>query len=307
MLQSALATWSKSEIHQDAQRAAEGFAARRAAEQQQEQRRYISHVANNSRAVRETLAGLLFYVWEDDLGPIAAALVSPDARVALRYLTAPPISEADLCTCAAVPGLGLQTLTDPDRLRALLSVVLDKLDPVRIQPVFEKQGSEALAITATAVMMAAQQIQTARRGDEKRGLEDSVERQLTAAGYRQVPAMRVKDSSELEKLPRPGEFMRECTLGGDNGDFAIRLLDGRLLLLECKASNSEINSRKRLNKEAVKNLKIWRDAFGKATLGAAVIQGVFKPDYVAAAQAEGLGIVWGHRLTDLLPVLGTTL
>jgi len=33
----------------------------------------------------------------------------------------------------------------------------------------------------------------------------------------------------------------------------IRLFDGRLMALECKASNSEINSRKRINKEIGQN------------------------------------------------------
>ena len=39
--------------------------------------------------------------------------------------------------------------------------------------------------------------------------------------------------------------------------WLVRLRDGRLLAIECKGSNREINSRKRLNKEAAQNARAW--------------------------------------------------
>jgi hypothetical protein len=50
--------------------------------------------------------------------------------------------------------------------------------------------------------------------------------------------------------PRPGEFCRESELGSRKADFIISLHDQRLLALEYKVSNSELNSIKRLNNDA---------------------------------------------------------
>lgn len=80
----------------------------------------------------------------------------------------------------------------------------------------------------------------------------------------------------------------------------MRLNDGRLLAIECKGSNSEINSRKRLNKEAAQNARAWNARFGSDQIvPAAALQGVFKARYVAAAQDTPMAIFWSHRLDDL--------
>ena len=41
--------------------------------------------------------------------------------------------------------------------------------------------------------------------------------------------------------------MAETLIGEHNADLVVGLHDERILALECKASNSEINSRKRIN------------------------------------------------------------
>ena len=70
--------------------------------------------------------------------------------------------------------------------------------------------------------------------------------------------------------------------------------------MECKSSNSEINSRKRLNKEVVKNAGGWTAYFGNIVIRAAVLRGVFRPQSVMDAQATPIAIFWGHRLQDLV-------
>ena len=88
--------------------------------------------------------------------------------------------------------------------------------------------------------------------------------------------------------------------GSDNADLIVRLDDDRLLAIECKGSNSEINSRKRLNKEAVHNARAWLGRFGSDQVVPAVaLQGVFNARYVAEAQETPMAIFWGHRLDDL--------
>ena len=75
--------------------------------------------------------------------------------------------------------------------------------------------------------------------------------------------------------------------------------NNQILAIECKSSNSEINSRKRLNKEVVKNANGWTSNFGKLVIAGAVLRGVFKPQYDISAQETPVAIFWGHRLSDL--------
>ena len=80
-----------------------------------------------------------------------------------------------------------------------------------------------------------------------------------------------------------------------------------MLALECKASNSEVNSFKRLNKEVVGDAKDWVTRFGKnVVVPAAALQGVFKATNVESAQDTPVYMFWGHRLNDLTAFIQST-
>ena len=83
--------------------------------------------------------------------------------------------------------------------------------------------------------------------------------------------------------------------------------DRHILAIECKASNSEVNSFKRINHEAVGKARSWIAAFGRSQLvPAAILTGVFNPDNLATAQSEGLALFWIHRLDDLREFISGT-
>ena len=74
--------------------------------------------------------------------------------------------------------------------------------------------------------------------------------------------------------------------------------------IECKVSNSEVNSFKRVNDEAPGRARRWLVAFGQAgVVPAAVLGGVFKRANLEAAQTHGLALNWQHRLDDLAAFL----
>jgi hypothetical protein len=101
--------------------------------------------------------------------------------------------------------------------------------------------------------------------------------------------------------------MEGVKLGNDGADFVVGLNDHRILALECKGSNSEINSRKRINKEVANNAQAWLREFGDEMLvPAAAIQGVFKPSYIAEVQEIPVVFFWGHRIEDLKNFLDAT-
>lgn len=76
--------------------------------------------------------------------------------------------------------------------------------------------------------------------------------------------------------------------------------DGRLLALECKVSNSSINSVKRLNRETGDKARNWRSAFGRQVITGAVLAGVYKLGNLISAQDDpGIVIFWEHDLAPL--------
>ena len=88
-------------------------------------------------------------------------------------------------------------------------------------------------------------------------------------GWQQANARSAKGVQKLiTDAPAERSFLTQTNLGTDNADVIVRLDDGRLLAIECKGSNSEINSRKRLNKEAVQNARAWLTGFGADQGGA---------------------------------------
>jgi len=97
-----------------------------------------------------------------------------------------------------------------------------------------------------------------------------------------------------------GHFTREIILAGSKCDVAVRLHDGRLLALEAKVSNSELNSIKRLIRETGGKARVWDRAFGEQVVTGAVLSGVFKLRHLIDAQDKhGLAIFWEHDLSPL--------
>lgn len=228
---------------------------------------------------------------------------------AFRYLTAPPISVDDMETvlCRSVSATAVRT--DAAFAEEVVELIRQTIDPKRFP--WLAAGTAAtdeelhIAKVATAVAATIQRVQTKRRGDEKKDLEGAVVRLLEALNFTKVPTPRTPIVS-TEDLPKAGEYMTGATLGRDNGDCVIGLYDRRRLVVECKSSNSEINSRKRLNKEVVKDARNWDGQFGAQVLTAAALRGVFKPSYVHEAQDTPIMILWAHRLEDLEAFIEST-
>lgn len=240
---------------------------------------------------------------------LAEIVGNPAFFTALRYLTAPPISVDDMETvlCRSVSATAMRT--DAMFAEEVVELIRQTIDPKRfpwLTAGTTPTGEELhIAKVSTAVAATIQRVQTKRRGDEKKDLEGAVVRLLDGIGFRKISTPRNPILS-TEDLPKAGEYMTGATLGRDNGDCVIGLYDRRRLVVECKSSNSEINSRKRLNKEVVKDARNWDEQFGAQVLTAAALRGVFKPAYVHEAQDTPIMILWAHRLDDLEAFIEST-
>lgn len=233
-------------------------------------------------------------------------LQKPDMLDAIRYLAGPPISRDDLLTLLDSGSIAPGVLrANPDLVRRLIQTVRDALDRNRFPWVSdgrEPKGSERdAAIIASSALLATQRVATLRRSSGKKLQEEKVKQALLRFGLEEikVPAL-TKLSPTHPKAPKAGQFCGEHILGGDKADLIVGLWDGRTMPIECKVSNSSINSRKRLNMEAAAKAERWLRAFGDQTIvPTSVIAGVFKREYLQDAQSRGLTIYWSHNLEAL--------
>ena len=220
-------------------------------------------------------------------------------REIARYLTAPPVSDDDLKTLS-----GFGSATGPEYLAEMLKVITSSLDPKRFPWLFYQRARKptvdelASAQRWTAGLLAAQRAVTGRRSAAARRQELAVESALLGPPLH-FTKVKARDIPSPREFLGSGEFCRQSKVGGTRADFSIGLRD-RLLLIECKASNSEVNSYKRLNHEIGDKAAVWKRSFGESAVPAAVLAGVFKVDNLEEAQRGGIAIFWEHDLSTLL-------
>jgi hypothetical protein len=297
--------WTAEELSADAAAARAEFRARRLGEP-------LARYLDAFDASREGNAALIARLGElldkdaDGSGEFTRALWSTEAgRTAFRYLGAPPISQDDLETLAETALSPTAAHDVEGKRKRLIDVMRAVLDPRRFPWVAQHRAPAAAeldaAVLATTALIASQRVQTLRRGDEKSMVEGAVKDLLIGMGWMPAPSRAARGIQNLlNDSPPENTFLTQVNLGGDNADVVIRLRDGRLLAIECKGSNSEINSRKRLNKEAVQNARAWLVRFGGQVIPAVALQGVFKDRYLVEAQDTPMLIFWSHRLDDLM-------
>jgi hypothetical protein len=294
--------WSNGEVAADVDAARREFRARRLGEPLH---RYLDAFDAAEPVVAQLIADIevLLAGGAPAEAGLRALWGSEPGRTAFRYLGAPPISDDDLKTLAEVTLSA--TAAGPEHSDRLLAVMRVIVDPRRF-PWLEAhrvagRAERDAATLATTALVASQRVQTLRRGDEKSSVEGAVKGLLIGMGWAEAPTRPARGIQKLvTDAPPPRTFLTQTNLGADNADVIVRLDDGRLLAIECKGSNSEINSRKRLNKEAVQNARAWLAGFGADQVVPAVaLQGVFNARYVAEAQDTPMAVFWSHRLADL--------
>jgi hypothetical protein len=222
---------------------------------------------------------------------------------ALRYLPGPPISMDDLENLSDVRNIGPVRLRDDlDAAQRILETIQKTIDPRRFPWIVENRdptsGERSVTIFASALLQAAQRLQTARRNDAKKEQEQAVRCHLVKHGFAPIRLARIATYADF---PSRGVCSaNEVIFGAKKADVLVRLWDDRMLPIECKVSNSEVNSFKRLNHETLSKHTSWTGSFGSANVvPCAILAGVFSSANVLAAQEHGLAIFWSHRIEDL--------
>ena len=250
------AWWEPEDFQRDLDRAVELFRARRLKEPVDQYRREfeeamerVEHLLRNTDNLTATLPGA------PNAPEVALGLLAdPELRVVLRYLAGPPISEDDLKTLAEAPSLAPSRLSgDEAMVQRIMAVLHESLDTKRFpwMPAPEQESPDDrdlyAAVVASASLLATQRVQTTRRNTDKERQEGRVQRYLTLIGLKQVDPRPIPT---VREAPEPGEFCGECQVARRKADIVVALHDGRVMPIECKVSNSAINSVKRLNNDA---------------------------------------------------------
>ena len=215
-----------------------------------------------------------------------------DAQKAFRYLTAPPISEDDLKTVADSTLTASRIRADPDSAKRIRDTVLTIIDPHRFPWVTENRQptdeERERAVIASAALAAARDVEARRRNTSKQTQEQAVKDRLSGIGMQLVQAREIA-------------ALTATTGGGTKADVVARLRDGRFLPIECKVSNSAVNSYKRLIHETGSKATTWYTQLGRAqVIPSAVLSGVFStPNLELAQDSQGVFLFWQHRLNDL--------
>jgi len=222
----------------------------------------------------------------------------------LRYVAGPPVSADDLKTLAEVESLARTPLmTRPGDAKAILDVIRATVDPRRFPWIAAKRApteeEKRAAVFASALLHAAQRLQSYRRNNAKSMQEALVRATLAARGFTGKKLKRIPPGG-YQAFPPPGVYSEnEVLFGPAKADVLACLWDGRILAVECKVSNSEVNSYKRLNHDTLAKNTSWGRSFGDAVIPAAILSGVYSPANVETAQVAGLAIFWAHRVSDL--------
>lgn len=237
-----------------------------------------------------------------DAGLIGDLLDGRNEQKAFRYLTAPPISADDLVTVADSTLTASRLRVEPVEAARIRDTVLTILDPHRFPWVADNRRptkeERHTAVIASAALAAASEVGTHRRNTSKQAQEQAVKDLLTSIGFTQVA---VREIPMLTAAPNPGEFCGETRLAGTRADVVVRLRDNRVMAIECKVSNSAVNSYKRLVHDTGGKAATWYRALGEAqVVPAAVLSGVYNPTNCEDVQDnKRVSLFWQHRLKDL--------
>ena len=237
-----------------------------------------------------------------------SVLLDVDLLYAARYITGPPISVDDIQLLADASLSASHIRSDPVSARRVVETILRGLDRERFPWLAENreatEDERRTAVIASAALIASQRVKTSRANVSPAHQQALVRDALKSAGFIEDSAKRIPNVSAA---PPIGHFCGESILGTRKADVVARLWDGRILAIECKVSNSQLNSIKRLTNDAVVKALAWRRDFGEANIvPCAVLAGVFGLRHLKEAQERGLSLFWSHSIEEMITFIEAT-
>lgn len=293
--------WNDEELSCHAEAGLRAFIARRLAEPRD---RYAFHVQSQRNAVTDLFQALKgIDPHAPDPKTVRAIIHDPRLYESLRYAAGPPISDDDLSVLATetVERITKERLSDCNLVSRILALICTLSDKFRFPWIEERRTATASelrrAIEATAVLHAAQKLQTERRGFGRQ-VEEMLKMRLEEMGYARMNGPKAIEAPA--QYPPPKAFFGETPLYSRKADILIRLPDERLVAVEAKDSGSALNSVKRVLNDTAAKAQHWQNHAGKQIIPVAVLSGVFASSNLRTAQNQGLYLAWLHDLDSFV-------
>lgn len=254
------------------------------------------------RAARRSLLAALRA--SDGLRDPARALRASGAHMlALRHLTAPPKSQdqfrlfcPDWPKSSEKSDRGLSTPAAEATAAAFNRLRDRPLTPWLARASAPTRRELRALLRSRAPLMALKEVETRRRMRLAEAQETAVIARLEAMGWRASPSRQIDRRAELP-LRRYMHLTNFATAQGAHQqvDIAIGLGGSYVAAVECKVTNDETNSVKRIN-DVLKKHHAWKAHWGSFVLTIAVLQGVIKKTDIDRLRDEGVLVFWSHDL-----------
>lgn len=238
------------------------------------------------------------------LGDIEGALqVNGAYALVFRQVLAPPVSQDQFkLICPAYS----KTLENSGRAfnalsaRVVAEAVRERLDRGvagwlgrRTRP--ERHEVETF-LRVASTLIGLQRLSTARRKRISAEQESAVVKLLEAAGWTRLPSRLIDTRAHVP----PMHFMQKtrfatATATPQEVDVACGLQGSYVLAMECKVTNDETNSVKRIN-DVLKKATAWKTHWGSFVETAAMLQGVIAAKDVQRLSDAGVHVFWSHDL-----------
>lgn len=242
----------------------------------------------------------------DYLNDIASALQQSGAHMlALRHLMAPPLSQDQFKLICPSWSKGTEKSGKPMKAAAAqvvaaafaqrrLRSLTPWIDAARVPTLPEVRRLRS----AISPLIAIQRFTTERRNVAAAAQEQSVIALLMGRGWTMLPSSLIDTRAALA----PREFMHKTRFAtspnesqAQEVDIACGLKGTYVLAIECKVTNDETNSVKRIN-DVLKKATAWKNHWGNFVETAALLQGVIKPSDVHRLLHAGVHVFWSHDL-----------
>ena len=240
-----------------------------------------------------------------NLADIGSALVQSARHLrVLRSLMAPPISQdqyalatSDYSKSAENADSGL-ALEKAAKLAADFAVRRDRAITAWVDRDDAPTQAELALATARAVAILAQQAfaTNARTASADKQELDAIDL-LVKRGWREVKNPKIEQASDLAEKCFARKARIQAGAAAQEVDIACRLKGAYLLAIECKVTNDETNSTKRIN-DIVKKANIWKAEFGARVKTAALLQGVIRAADIDRLTAADVAVFWSHDLAE---------
>jgi hypothetical protein len=240
----------------------------------------------------------------DYLADTAKALKVTGAHMlALRHFLAPPISQDQFKLLCPDWSKATEKSGSPvkgpsaDVIAATIRVWRDRSLSRWLDEGRKPTGAEIREVLlALAPLIAAQNVATARRNRLAAKQEQAVIALLEAMGWSRLPSRLIDTRASVPER----HFMHKtrfatATTAPQEVDVACGLRNTVVLAMECKVTNDETNSVKRIN-DIIKKAEAWKTHWGSFVITAALLEGVIAAKDVKRLLDHNVRVFWSHDL-----------